>query len=59
MTVEFQLTVAGVVTFELVGYDGVADRTFYSDLGANPYTFGTLGKDYGSGVTPTVSVTVS
>lgn len=40
---------AGNPPFDIMGNDGSQDRTFYSDLSGNNYTFLTIGKDYGGG----------
>lgn len=58
-TVTFVSLSPGDVTFDIMGYDGAQNRTFYSDLDGKTYTFYTIGKDYGSGfVTSKVVVNV-
>lgn len=58
-TVTFVSLSPGDVTFDIMGYDGAQNRTFYSDLDGKTYTFSTIGKDYGSGfVTSKVVVNV-
>ncbi len=47
--VTFTSSSAGNAPFDIMGNDGAQDRTFYSDLSGNNYTFNTIGKDYGSG----------
>ncbi len=57
--IRFRAMTPGPVTFEVIGFDGNQDRTFYSSLAGTDYTFGTLGKDYGSGLTPVYTVNVN
>lgn len=57
--ISFRALNAGPVTFEVIGFDGEQTRTFYSNLLGTSFVFGTLGKDYGSGLTPIYTVNVS
>ncbi|MCD6118342.1 hypothetical protein J7K50_00695 [bacterium] len=45
-TITFETIEPGQVTFDFVCFDGYTERTFYSDLDGNWFTFGTVGKDY-------------